>query len=1599
MLETLADTTVSIIPDGPTYIHQKSDYANNAWSVVLGTDTPDSLPVSISWSDNLGTTATHFIFRKSTTTTADSIIGTLNFTGHAINFPDDKTEGVVTAKVTIDSSLYTTEEFAVKYTVPVISSEVGGSEVSTVVGTKGEDLELNCTLETYERTVLEWKDSSGAVKTSSKSYDSNSNTTTNSMSHSCMSHSCSEVGGSEVSTVVGTKGEDLELNCTLETYERTVLEWKDSSGAVKTSSKSYDSNSNTTTSKKGLTYHSHIMIIVSHICISKWNVIKSCEIYKDLFSVRYTALKLVSIPVVTPILSPGTLELTSLDSDDTYTCGVKDGDGYSSTKTVEVKVANTLTVSPSEETIYRYETTEELELQCSYVYTGLESEKVQSVTWTDTFSNATFTKSGDYLTYDEDTFSFGDTGTATCTVKVLFDSLVYTATHSFSIHFPAVSGGGTVAGSVAEDVELTCEIAASNSSLEIQWTLPNGSEALSGLTTSLKNNKLTSKLSMTDLQMTEGGNYSCAAEDSSAIFNLVVYSVACSPNQLVISGSDVEITCLVKLSSTGSLAVNFELDGVKGVANEDGSVRATQKLTNVKEDDTLAWTLHLGGSKVDHGAIELSAYNKSDSTCPLLSFSSGTLECEGNECLYSCPDNQYYQSGSDLRTEMNVTCDNSNSQWSHVTKTNPFGDFPTCSGLAEAKSRKLEAVITMSGATACHNNMRAALLNFFTSSGDYTCLTKSTCTLTTSDMMCFVANSAVSIGITVTQNGASSDGIYAFESQLTSNPTSVTFTYISTQKRSTVSLTSTGVTASYDVECSDGAGQVGKECLTCPAGSYSSGGVCEKCSVGSYQPNSGKTQCSSCEAGLTTVTTGSDSITDCTVTCEVASIANGYRSPASGYTVMTGTPVTTFCSSGYSILKTKTNTQTCTSAQPACFKSCVIGKKSDKSSVSDGTSLIYQSTLDYTCNETAGNPTWSDTFANATYTTSGNKLTYEEDTFKFGDSGTTTCVMAVTYEGQSESNDVSHTFTINFPAVSGGGTVAGSVAEDVELTCEIAASNSSLEIQWTLPNGTEASSGVTTSFKSNKITSVACSPNQLVISGSDVVLTCLVKLSSTGLLTVALDLDGVKGVANDDGSVLATQKLTNVDQDDTIVWTLHLGGSKVANGVIELSAYNNSDSTCPLLSFSSGTLECEGNECLYSCPDNQYYQSGSDLRTEMNVTCDNSNSQWSHVSKTNPIGDFPTCSGLAEAKSRKLEAVITMSGATACHNNMGAALLNFFTSSGDYTCLTKSTCTLTTSDMTCFVANSAVSFEITVTQKGASSDGINAFESQLTSNPTSVTFSYISTKKRSTVSLTSTGVTASYDVECSDGAGQVPFLTNCTGRPSMSRPPHCEKCSVGSYQPNSGKTQCTSCETGLTTVTTGSDSITDCTVTCEVASIANGYRSPASGYTVMTGTPVTTFCSSGYSILKTKTNTQTCTSAQPACFKSCVIGKKSDKSSVSDGTSLIYQSTLDYTCSNKEGESYSVACSVEGSELNAKCPTLFWIIVGCSIGGAVVLLIVIILVARRRPRRPPPLPVVEVGVFEEVVDTFESLTDTFRRTFMESPPPPAPPPGGKRGRR
>ena len=53
--------------------------------------------------------------------TENSVICSLNFTGKDVSFPSDKTEGVITAKVKVAGSLYTTKTFNVKYTGTALS--------------------------------------------------------------------------------------------------------------------------------------------------------------------------------------------------------------------------------------------------------------------------------------------------------------------------------------------------------------------------------------------------------------------------------------------------------------------------------------------------------------------------------------------------------------------------------------------------------------------------------------------------------------------------------------------------------------------------------------------------------------------------------------------------------------------------------------------------------------------------------------------------------------------------------------------------------------------------------------------------------------------------------------------------------------------------------------------------------------------------------------------------------------------------------------------------------------------------------------------------------------------------------------------------------------------------------------------------------------------------------------------------------------------------------------------------------------------------------------------------------------------------------------
>ncbi|XP_071107672.1 uncharacterized protein [Haliotis cracherodii] len=61
----------------------------------------------------------------------------------------------------------------------------------------------------------------------------------------------------------------------------------------------------------------------------------------------------------------------------------------------------------------------------------------------------------------------------------------------------------------------------------------------------------------------------------------------------------------------------------------------------------------------------------------------------------------------------------------------------------------------------------------------------------------------------------------------------------------------------------------------CPAGEYrSEANTCQECAVGEYQPNSGRTQCTKCDTGYTTLSTGSSTPTDCLNSCGAGTYLN-----------------------------------------------------------------------------------------------------------------------------------------------------------------------------------------------------------------------------------------------------------------------------------------------------------------------------------------------------------------------------------------------------------------------------------------------------------------------------------------------------------------------------------------------------------------------------------------------------------------------------------------------------------------------------------------------------------------------------------------------------
>ncbi|XP_063680022.1 uncharacterized protein LOC134815418 [Bolinopsis microptera] len=333
-------------------------------------------------------------------------------------------------------------------------------------------------------------------------------------------------------------------------------------------------------------------------------------------------------------------------------------------------------------------------------------------------------------------------------------------------------------------------------------------------------------------------------------------------------------------------------------------------------------------------------------------------------CTYSCPSDQFFNSGGALTSTKKVTCNTATAEWSHMSASNPLGVLPSCSDKTDPTSYHLTAKIGLAGSDSCIDGLTAALQTALESSSDeaYNCMDNNQCAISGSAKCSSDSDGKLSLEFVVKQSGGdlkTSAIIDAFNTQLKTDAAAKTFTLtVGGKRRKTraTTLTADGtVVSTAESGCAAGSGTVGTSCIKCPAGEYEKDGVCTACAVNTYSDTVGSTKCIDCADSLKTITTGSDSVSDCLVTCTVKDVANGFRSPTIGYTVSEGTTLTTFCNSNYSLEYETTNKALCkTDTQPTCYKKCVIQSVDERATLQTttlkaGSMLSYKEELKFTC--------------------------------------------------------------------------------------------------------------------------------------------------------------------------------------------------------------------------------------------------------------------------------------------------------------------------------------------------------------------------------------------------------------------------------------------------------------------------------------------------------------------------------------------------------------------------------------------------------------------------------------------------------------------------
>ncbi|KAL5259640.1 hypothetical protein ACHWQZ_G009927 [Mnemiopsis leidyi] len=986
-------------------------------------------------------------------------------------------------------------------------------------------------------------------------------------------------------------------------------------------------------------------------------------------------------------------------------------------------------------------------------------------------------------------------------------------------------------------------------------------------------------------------------------------------------------------------------------------------------------------TSVKHYIVNMQQHHTSDLsnvTCPVLTVEIGRLECEltgsSVSCTHSCPSGYYFETNGTLKTSGSVFCNNSMSaQWSHMSADNPLGEFPKCAESITPLFYLTSVTMTFLGSTSCPDlsKTQLALTSYFSSSASdaYSCIKGESPACTINEVKCSSSETSLKITYYINQTGNLGSPVDTFNAQIAADVQSKTFKLsVNTVKRRKRAIDLTADTADVSgptARCASGAGYVGTICVKCPMGQYEKDGVCTECPVNTYSNAVGSTKCTDCPNSLKTITTGAGSESDCTELCRVPDFANGYSFPAPGYKISNTTVVRTYCNSNYSIQHNVLDTRPCGELDifkpdfPQCHKMCKVVHISDSMTVTDKSikvdSLVaYKQSVNFTCDNSTD---------------------------------TETCMMA----GQNISLYCDKVSIIILLGIIVGGTILFTISMVlIYFLCCISGERrkqgykaavvnpvmSKLDTDlegifkgmgeqtYNLPDADDRSDEKETN--NTKRESIYCPVPDIA---NSTIYTTDNKLAPEKVLyTTVLKIACADGFQREGPDKITCQSDKSFDQN--------------------VSCVDLNIVTCPTLDAGFGTMSCNTSaspvSCTYTCPSDQYFGFNSTtLASSYEVTCNVSNAEWSHMSSTNPLGDLPPCSEKTTPTSYSLAASIGLSGSDSCIDGLTAALRTALKSSDSaaYNCMDDGQCSVP-ENAKCNSADGQLSLEFVVQQTGgdlSTSAIIDAFHTQLKADVAAKTFTLqvgLKKRKKRATTLTADGnLVSEAKAGCAAGSGSVG--TSCIKCPmgQYEKDGVCTKCAVNTYSDAVGSTKCTECPNSLKTITTGADSESDCTVTCSVESLTNGFRSPTTGYTVPEGTKITTFCNTNYSLAYTVDNKALCNASQPSCYEKCAIVSVDDKTSLKTGT-FSYKEGLTYTCSNKaDDEIFKLNCDTAGFKFDISCPTSYAAAIAGGVIGVLVVIatIIVVRVIYIRTRPMPALPDKELEHHDEHDSSPESV--------------------------